>query len=245
MACLGAIEHLGWPLTRIVTADVWATDIIPADLPEMAAWKAKADTIIKERWGITVEHVRAKYTYQDCFYMTVGANGRKSHSSRAGQIYGWPYQRGPWCNSRLKVNTLSQLGSGDIHYLGIAADEPSRIRKQKNNPNVRLPLVELGWEEDCCGLWAKYSDLLSPSYTTEARGGCWFCHNQGVEQLRRVRHNYPELWSLMLKWDKDSSVSFKADGHSVCDYDQRFAMEDNGKIDPNKRFRWSLVQENG
>ena len=25
MACLGAIEQLGWPLDRIVTADVWAT----------------------------------------------------------------------------------------------------------------------------------------------------------------------------------------------------------------------------
>lgn len=29
LACLGAIRHLGWPLDRIVTADVWATDTIP------------------------------------------------------------------------------------------------------------------------------------------------------------------------------------------------------------------------
>lgn len=33
IACLGAIEQLGWPLDRIVTADVWATDEIEADLP--------------------------------------------------------------------------------------------------------------------------------------------------------------------------------------------------------------------
>lgn len=31
-ACLGAIEILGWPLNRIVTVDVWATDTIPAVL---------------------------------------------------------------------------------------------------------------------------------------------------------------------------------------------------------------------
>lgn len=31
LACLGAIQHLGWPLDRIVTADVWATDTIPAE----------------------------------------------------------------------------------------------------------------------------------------------------------------------------------------------------------------------
>ena len=28
MACLGAIEKLGWPLTKIVTVDIWATDTI-------------------------------------------------------------------------------------------------------------------------------------------------------------------------------------------------------------------------
>lgn len=35
LACLGAIEQLGLPLTRIVHAEVWATDTIHADLPEM------------------------------------------------------------------------------------------------------------------------------------------------------------------------------------------------------------------
>ena len=33
IACLFAIEKLGWPLDRIVHAEVWATDTIPADLP--------------------------------------------------------------------------------------------------------------------------------------------------------------------------------------------------------------------
>lgn len=59
LACLGAIEQLGLPLTRIIHAEVWATDTIPADLPPMMEFKAKADRIIKERWGIEVEHVCA------------------------------------------------------------------------------------------------------------------------------------------------------------------------------------------
>jgi len=59
LACLGAIEKLGWPLDRIVHAEVWATDTIPADLPPMVEFKAKADEIIKRRWGIVVEHVCA------------------------------------------------------------------------------------------------------------------------------------------------------------------------------------------
>ena len=59
LACLGAIEKLGLPLDRIVHAEVWATQDIPADLPPMVEFKAKADKIIKERWGIEVEHVCA------------------------------------------------------------------------------------------------------------------------------------------------------------------------------------------
>lgn len=59
LACLGAIEHLGLPLDRIIHAEVWATQDIPADLPPMVEFKAKADKIIKERYGIEVEHVCA------------------------------------------------------------------------------------------------------------------------------------------------------------------------------------------
>lgn len=59
LACLGAIEKLGWPLDRIIHAEVWATDTIPADLPPMVEFKKKADKIIKERWGIDVEHICA------------------------------------------------------------------------------------------------------------------------------------------------------------------------------------------
>jgi len=59
LACLGAIEKLGLPLHRIVHAEVWATDTIPADLPPMMEFKARADEIIERRWGIKVEHICA------------------------------------------------------------------------------------------------------------------------------------------------------------------------------------------
>ena len=59
LACLGAIEKLGWQLDRIVHAEIWATDTISADLPPMLEFKKKADAIIKERYGIEVEHICA------------------------------------------------------------------------------------------------------------------------------------------------------------------------------------------
>lgn len=238
LACLGAIEQLGWPLDRIIHAEVWATDTIPADLPPMVEFKAKADKIIKERWGIEVEHVRAKRNYEDLFYSV--CHGEKS--ILAGKIYGWPFQLGPWCNSRLKQNVFGQLPKDAIHYIGIAADEPARFH---NLSDTKLsPLVELGWTETDCRKWCEDNDLLSPIYTTATRGGCWFCHNQPVGQLRLLRKNYPELWALMLKWDKDSSVTFKADGHTVHDFDRRFQLEDEGLVYPDdKVFRWSMLDD--
>lgn len=130
-----------------------------------------------------------------------------------------------------------------VQYLGIAADEPERI-KRHSIPGKILPLVDIGWDEAYCRKWCEENDLLSPIYTTATRGGCWFCHNQGVDQLRLLRKNYPELWQLLLKWDLDSPTTFKSDGHTVHDYDKRFQAEDDGVIVAgDKRFRWKHILE--
>lgn len=60
LACLEACKLLGYPIDRVIHAEVWATDTIPADLPPMVEFKKKADRIIKERYGITVEHTSAE-----------------------------------------------------------------------------------------------------------------------------------------------------------------------------------------
>lgn len=130
LACLGAIEKLGWPLDRIIHAEVWATDTIQADLPPMVEFKAKADKIIKERWGIEVEHLCAtrngeKLTYEKLFYHVPkrkavprgGGESPVSHlqsavgarSSKTGRILGFPIIKGNWCTSDLKRCLFKKL----------------------------------------------------------------------------------------------------------------------------------------
>ena len=133
-----------------------------------------------------------------------------------------------------KINT--------VQYLGIAADEPERIARHTKD-GFMLPLVEIGWDESYCRKWCEENDLLSPIYTTSTRGGCWFCHNQPIDQLRLLRKNYPEYWQLLLKWDSDSPVTFKADGHTVHDYDKRFEMEELGLVPTDRKFRWKMLKE--
>ena len=286
LACLGAIEQLGWPLDRIVHAEVWATDTIPADLPPMVEFKAKADKIILERWGIEVERVCAMTTYEQLFYK-VPENRKLKNTSFEGKCRGFPFQKGAWCQRDLKVSALaeprkknfqddvfyrirekgknagkfpgwpavgkpecnsalkrpvfSKNKTGCVQYIGIAADEPNRFGQLSDTK--KSPLLEAGWDEAFCRQWCEENDLLSPIYTTATRGGCWFCHNQGVGQLRLLRKNYPDLWALMLKWDEDSPVPFHPDGHTVHDFDERFQLEDDGIIDPSERWSWNYLQE--
>ena len=236
LACLGAIEQLGLPLDRIIHAEVWATDTIPADLPEMVEFKEKADAIIKDRYGIEVEHISSEVSYEEQFYKR-----RFNKKKEIDCIYGFPCIKGAWCNDRLKTGLLNKINKGNICYIGIASDEPNRFH---NLTDEKIsPLVEAGWAEDMCREWCIKNDLLSPIYTTATRGGCWFCHNQSISQLRLLRKNYPELWRLLLKWDTDSPVSFKPDGHTVHDFDLRFRIEDEGLIDPKATFRWSMLDD--
>ena len=237
LACLGAIEELGWPLDRIIHAEVWATDTIPADLPPMVEFKKKADAIIRERWGIEVEHIRHKLSFEKMLYQN------KRRGKYIGEIRGFPLtvtaQSGGWCKNLKIMNKLSPPSA--VSYVGIACDEPSRFHSLTETKIS--PLVEAGWTEQMCREWCIKNDLLSPIYTTAKRGGCWFCPNQGVDQLRILRKDYPEYWALMLKWDLDSPVKFHADGHTVHDFEIRFALEDKGAVPCCRKFRWKMLEE--
>ncbi|MCM1008284.1 MAG: hypothetical protein NC485_10210 [Ruminococcus flavefaciens] len=234
LACLGAIEKLGWQLDRIIHAEIWATKTIPADLPPMVEFKEKADRIIKERYSLTVEHITADDTYEDIFFRTY-ANGKNK-----GIIYGFPCIKGNWCNSKLKVKAINKCKTDGIQYIGIAYDEPKRF-KVLDSFKIS-PLVSAKWTEKMCYDWCMENDLLSPIYNTSARGGCWFCHNQSVDQLRILRKSYPDYWKLLLQWDSVSPISFKPE-HTVLDYEKRFQLEDMGLIYPNdRRFRWEWVK---
>ena len=136
LACLGAIKELGWPLDRIVHAEVWATDTIPADLPPMVEFKAYADRIIKERWGIEVEHFSAGESYEHHFYRVRGDKSK----TNGGIMYGWPMRMGAWCNSALKMRALRKARSeiGNIIYIGIAADEPNRFHNLTDTKKAPL-----------------------------------------------------------------------------------------------------------
>ena len=245
LAMLEAIYRLGYPLDEIVHAEIWATDTISANLPPVVEFKRHADRIIKERYGLDVRHVYAirddgsKQTFEKMFYRVPPKRKNKAYE---GCCLGWPMLRGRWCLKALKLAAMRKRNTDGIWYVGIATDEIERIHNKDNKRNV-LPLVDIGWSEDDAMAWCRDNDLVSPAYGGRIdRDGCWFCPCQNTDSLRSLRRDWPDLWALMLEWDKDSPITFKADGLTVHDYDKRFELEDMGLIDKNKRFRWRMIE---
>lgn len=317
---LDVIITRGLPLDRVTTTDVWATDTVRAELPDVLIAKERIEEKLWQMYRIEVDHLCArnkdgtKRTYEQMFYhvpvrrsQTVQVESRTSpaqcvrgdssgipnyrvqgsitgfppntgynycQNSKLSEphIKGWPLANGKltWCQKlkirvqtprfpstdlqlvqKLKIDYVrdpfpaSARARGAekniVEYLGIAADEPDRFGQLSEWK--RAPLEEFGIEENLCGLYCQYKDMLLPSYETSCRDGCWFCHNQGVNQLRNLWRNYPDHWAMLMKWDLDSPVTFKADGHTVHDFDRRFQMEVERKIPMDRTFRWAMLDK--
>lgn len=239
---LEVIKKHNLPLDKIVHVEVMATAEISADLPELAEWKKHADIKIKERYGIEVTHVTAATTYEREFYSIPMRTPK--NIDKQGTILGFPSLRNRWCTSRLKTDVMHKLFAEDsVQYIGIAADETKRLGQLTKR--LKAPLVEYSITEaqsfDIC----KRLGLLAPSYINSMRSGCWFCHAQPIKQLRMLYMKYPELWQLLLKWDNDSPVFFRFGvrhgNHSVHDFDKRFRLEAQGKIQDDFKFKWAML----
>ena len=125
----------------------------------------------------------------------------------AGTVYG------NWCNRDLKIPAL-QIANKEkgIYYIGIAADEPNRFGQLSDTK--KYPLVEAGWDEHIAANGAKKTTCSARFTPPQTRGGCWFCTIKELDSCDYSEKTTPDLWALMLKWDEDSPVTFKADGHT-------------------------------
>lgn len=197
-------------------------DTTSAELPEHEEFiHEKAIPLLKSRYGIETKIVQDERTYLDIFYKI------REKGNWAGKIYGFPLRTGPKCNC-LKTDPIRRFEKevGDCQsVVGIAADEVKRIGRKTENGNL-LPLVQYGITEAEAFSICQREGLLSPAYNGgRKRLGCWFCHNQRIAELRRLRREHPELWKKLMELDVVSPGTFKQ-GATVHDLDLRFAAED-------------------
>lgn len=239
-----AIEQ-GIPIDRVMYCDIRFSDEISGEHPLMAEWIPEAERILKERFGITVEHAFSISYFHQFFT-------KKQRGNHVGTIYGFPHIIGAWCNQQLKINAINKYlrkfkRCGVItRFVGIAYDEPKRWERMKaketSNHLYRSLLFEKKFtEQDAFRICAKY-DLISPIYNSNDkiyRGGCWFCPKQCNADLYSLWKNYPEYYQKLIELEPFSPHNkFKPDGN-LSDYAKRFEA---GYIPKRRKKRQKFIQ---
>lgn len=230
-----ALEQ-GVPVDKVMFCDVRFSDEISGEHPLMSSWIPSAEKRLYDLFGITVDHVYAGISFRDQFFKV------KSRGNHVGDIYGFPFVVGAWCNSKLKINAINRYLRSFASYtqfVGIAFDESLRwsrlVRKETNTCKYRSLLYEQCLtENDALSICDKYG-LLSPIYSKDGlfRGGCWFCPKQSLFSLYCLWRDYPSYYNELLLMEPYSSNSFRSSGMTLLELSNRFR---SGYV-PARRYR--------
>lgn len=164
----------------IIFSEVMFDKDISGELPEQIDFiKTKAIPKFKS-WGFEVEILHSKETYIDLFYKV---NQGKKHPSRKGMYYGFPMAGKCIINDRCKMNPIRQyikkINEEYVEYVGIAIDEPKRLKRLYGTQKVSL-LERYDYTEQMAYDLCKKFDLLSPTYQFSSRGGAGFALTQEI-----------------------------------------------------------------
>ena len=138
---------------------------------------------------------------------------RRDGTPRRNQGYGWPSMLRRWCTKYLKTNIIEKhyRGALVVNLIGIAADEPKRIRQDQKK---RYPLVEWGMtESDCLSYCRSRGFYKSPcAYDVIRRVSCFCCPLMNLSQISYLIHHRPELWDKIVQLEKEIGEPFKEKG---------------------------------
>lgn len=203
------------PIDYIIFADTGK------DFPQMRTHLERLGEYIKNHYPTAPEITEIKGTasFDYLMFETEKRNGVCG--------YGWANARMRWCTGELKTAAINRfcksLGDDYVHYIGIAVDEPKRL---KPAPRKIYPLAD--WnitEADALAYCYERGFDWGGLYKHFDRVSCWCCPLKNLRELKTLWRYYPELWAELRKMDERAFNQFRAD-YSVADLEKKFASED-------------------
>lgn len=194
------------------------TDIIYCDtgmeFPQMYSHIDKFEKYI----GIKITRLHFSTPFEDLMIHRPITRGK--HKGQKG--YGWTRPNARYCTT-YKTQAIDKYKrnkyKGIIYNecIGIALDEPKRIRQNK-----RYPLVEYGMtERDCLELCYSYGFNWEGLYEKFNRLSCFMCPLKSLKEIEILYKNFPDLWEYMRYLDSNSVNSFRID-YTLDELEQRF-----------------------
>jgi len=181
------------PLDAAVFAEVMFDHSrgISGEIPEHIQWIRETAKPKLEEMGVKVDIVSDKTDLIHQFDRVI------TKGEHAGKTYGFPIASRCSIQRDMKLRPIHAYyrqfeGRKVMQYVGIAADEPIRLARMKDNQISLLDKYGLT-EADAKNKCIEYG-LLSPIYSMSTRGGCWFCPNQRLGVMHDFRALHPELW---------------------------------------------------
>ena len=198
----------------------------------------KVDDYIYKNYGKRIITIKAEKDFDYWMFDHIKTKGE----NKGEKGYGWATMRQRWCTSRLKIvpnkKYLKEIGEKNYKlFIGIAADEPERI-KEHNYPLYEWGITEKEALEYCYSKGFDWGGL----YEIFDRVSCWCCPLKPLPELRKLRTHFPDLWKELLKMESCQNYKFKfRPNYSVQELDERFAYEDKHGITRNwKKVKQSL-----
>lgn len=221
-----ALEH-GEPLDEIIYCEVMFDDHISGEVPEHRDFIVRRAIPAFEKLGMPVRVVKSEKTYTSLFM------GKVTRGPKKGMIRSFPMCGKCYVQRDCKVSPIRQyqktLPSDTVQYIGIAKDEPKRLARLTAN-QISL-LDKYGYTENDAKQLCQKAGLLSPVYEFTDRGGCWFCPNAKLSELRHLYDHHPDLWQKMVRLQAvPEKVTEKFNrSQTFADIDAMFRKQDGRK----------------
>ena len=211
MATLLLALEQGVKVDRVMYVDIRFDSEISGEHPIMAEWIPTAEKILREKFGIVVDHAYSGVTYCEQFYR------EKTKGKHIGDKYGFPHIIGAWCNDRLKVKAIQKYmaqfkGQEITHFVGIAADEPKRWARMqaKETGRVKYRSLLVGQnltEQDAVAICKQYN-LLSHTYGVDGifRGGVGFVRSNVCQTCTVFGKTTPTCTASCWLWNPTATI---------------------------------------
>ena len=221
LAMLYWLIEKGWPLDEVVSYDTGM---------EFKAIYNIRDQVVPflKKEGIKFTELKPQYDFRwKMFEKTVHEKGGGTHLGYS------------WCGGPCRWGTADKLRAiriycGDaVQYVGIAADEPKRFKKARNEHKV-LPLVTWGKAEADC---LKHCYDLGYDWTEDGGAGpvrlydildrvsCWCCMSKNLRELKNMYLYLPDYWAELKVLQSRTSRPMKGVGKSEFELEERFKAE--------------------